>query len=142
MTQLLQTQASLRNHAKTFWGCSEQVAQQIKLSKIDVAVDMKGSFIPDHSNSHHKEIGELLGQAMTEIFQFDSLNFLSLNPISDLRVVRGENNLDTCYQYAVLDGEKETLLKVKVYDKTLDMIGRDGINMVGTRLDHILGSSG
>ena len=84
----------------------------------------------------------LLDRSMTKAFQLGGLNFLSLNPISDLRVVRGENNLDTCYQYAVLDGDKETLLKVKVYDKTLDMIGRDGFNTVGTRLDHLLGSSG
>jgi hypothetical protein len=49
-------------------------------------------------------------------------------------VTRGNNNLDTCYQYAVLDEKKDKLLNIKVYDKTLDLIGRDGTQMVGSRL--------
>lgn len=43
-----------------------------------------------------------------------------------LRVVRGDNVLDTCFQYAVLNQEGVRLLNIKIYDKTLDMIGRDG----------------
>ena len=50
--------------------------------------------------------------------------------------------MDTCYQYAVLDDNEDKLLNIKVYDKTLDLIGRDGIQMVGSRLRYILGSKG
>ena len=50
--------------------------------------------------------------------------------------------MDTCYQYAVLDNNEDKLLNIKVYDKTLDLIGRDGIQMVGSRLRYILGSKG
>ena len=79
---------------------------------------------------------------MTDVFNTDSLNFLALASINDLRVVNGENNLETCYQYAVVNDKNDRLLKVKFYDKMLDMIGRDGTQMVGTRVDHILGSKG
>ena len=36
------------------------------------------------------------------------------------------------------DGVK--LLNIKIYDKTLDMIGRDGFQRVGSRLDQVLGA--
>ena len=32
------------------------------------------------------------------------------------------------------------LLNIKIYDKTLDMIGRDGFQMIGSRLDQALGA--
>ena len=40
-----------------------------------------------------------------------------------------------------MDGVKDKLLVVKVYDKVLDLIARDGINLVGSRISTILGSS-
>ena len=103
---------------------------------------MKGSFIPDLRKSSHNEISELLSRAVEQVFSTESTNFLSLNSINGLRVIRGVNNLDTCYQYAVVDEEQEKLLNIKVYDKTLDLIGRDGMQMVGSRLGHILGCKG
>ena len=57
-------------------------------------------------------------------------------------MIRGNNNLDTCYQYAVVDEKNDKLLNVKVYDKFLDLIGRDGIQMVGSRVGNILGCKG
>lgn len=76
------------------------------------------------------------------MFSTNSCNFLSLSSISGLRVIRGNNNLDTCYQYAVVDEKNDKLLNVKVYDKFLDLIGRDGIQMVGSRVGNILGCKG
>ena len=55
-------------------------------------------------------------------------------------MTQGSNNLHTCYQYAVLSESNEKLLNIKMYDKTLDLIGRDGTQMVGSRLNQILGS--
>ena len=54
------------------------------------------------------------------------MQFLSLNIIYDLHLIRGDNNLETCFQYAVLDVENDKLLNIKFYDKTLDLISRDG----------------
>ena len=40
-----------------------------------------------------------------------------------------------------MEGVKDKLLVIKVYDKVLDLIARDGINLVGSRISTILGSS-
>ena len=34
------------------------------------------------------------------------------------------------------------MLNIKVYDKTLDLIGRDGMQIVGSKLSNILGCKG
>ena len=112
------------------------------MTKIDIANDMKGSFIPKLGKSCHQEISQQLSRTIEQVFSTNSSNFLSLNSVSGLRVIRGDNNLDTCYQYAVVDKEKDKLLNIKVYEKTLDLISRDGIQMVGSRLGNILGCKG
>ena len=62
--------------------------------------------------------------------------------INNLRLIKGDNNLETCYQYAVLDVDNDKLLNIKIYDKTLDLISRDGRQMVGSRIADILGCKG
>ena len=47
--------------------------------------------------------------------------------------------MDTCYQYAVRSEGNDKLLNIKMYDKTLDLIGRDGTQMIGSRISQILG---
>ena len=81
----------------------------------------------------------LLKTVVIEMFQTMDTNFLSLNSISDLRVLHGSNNLQSCYQYEVLNDDNEKLLNIKVYDKFLDLVGRDGHQPVGSRLGHIVG---
>ena len=103
---------------------------------------MKGSFLPDLGKSYHNEISQLLSRVIEQVFSTDSTNFLSLSSINGLHVIRGDNNLDTCYQYTVLGEENDKLLNIKMYDKTLDLIGRDGTQMVGSRLSQILGCRG
>ena len=39
-----------------------------------------------------------------------------------------------------MSSESVKLLNIKIYDKTLDMIGRDGFQRVGSRLDQVLGA--
>lgn len=87
---------------------------------------MKGSFLPDLGKSCHSEISQLLSRVIEQIFSTESTNFLSLSSINGLHVIRGNNNLDTCYQYTVLGEDNDKMLNIKIYDKTLDLIGRDG----------------
>ena len=142
MTHFLKTKTALQEHALTFWGCSQEVASQIELSKIDVATDMKGSFLPDLGKSYRNEISQLLSRVIEQVFNDNHTNFLALGSISGLHVTQGSNNLDTCYQYTVLSEGNDKLLNIKMYDKTLDLIGRDGTQMVGSRLSQILGCRG
>ena len=67
-------------------------------------------------------------------------NFLSMAPISELKVTRGDNVLDSSFQYVVRGDEGDKLLVVKFYDKLTDLVARDGSHIVGSRIDSILGS--
>lgn len=77
---------------------------------------------------------------MDKIFSSSATNFLSLTTVSGFELVRGDNNLDTCYQYAVKGDEGTKLLVVKIYDKLLDLLAREGSHLVGSRVATILGS--
>ena len=68
-------------------------------------------------------------------------NFLSLSRALNVRIINGDNNLNSCYQYVVKDSDNEKLLTIKIYDKILDLIGRDGRQMVGSRMATVLNSS-
>ena len=57
-------------------------------------------------------------------------------------MVKGQNNLDTCYQYVVKDAYESKLLNVKIYDKMIDLVARDSTHQVGSRINNILGSKG
>ena len=48
MTQLMQVLETTREHAEVFWGFSKDELAMIELTKLDVTVDMLGSFIPSN----------------------------------------------------------------------------------------------
>ena len=47
MNQFVKTQVALKEHFGGFCKCSGSAASQIEMTKIDIANDMKGSFIPE-----------------------------------------------------------------------------------------------
>ena len=64
---------------------------------------------------------------------------MALGRIFGLRVNRGDNIMSTCYQYAVVDTDRDKILNIKVYDKLLDLMSREATHMVGSRAKTILG---
>ena len=60
--------------------------------------------------------------------------------IQNLRVTRGNNCLDTCFQYHVKGPLGGQFLNIKIYDKILDLCGRDGYQMIGSRFNRVLGA--
>ena len=55
-------------------------------------------------------------------------------------MVRGDNNLSTCYQYTVTGAAGCKVLGIKFYDKMMDLIGREATHLVGSRVSTIVGS--
>ncbi len=51
----------------------------------------------------------------------------------------GDKQLDSCYQYAVLDIEEKKVLNIKVYGKLSELIGRDGSKLFGSKIKEIVG---
>lgn len=78
--------------------------------------------------------------ALNTIFAYASSNFYSLNPLSGLCVLRGDNILESCYQFVIKDNEAKKIMVVKFYDKIMDLISREGSHMVGSRINAIVGS--
>lgn len=56
-----------------------------------------------------------------------------------IEITRGDNCLDTCHQFLVKDSDKIKLLNIKIYDKVLDLAGRNGTHLVGSRFAELLG---
>lgn len=74
------------------------------------------------------------------LFTSQPPNFLSLGRISDLKVARGQNILDTCYQYHVQNSRNKRVLNVKFYDKFMDLISREDQHTIGSRTSKVVGA--
>ena len=131
----------IQSHAYLIWLNSEEEISSINLTKIDVAMDCFGSFIPGSSNHTYSMKKKLLNDLVGRVFCGDDTNFLSLTKVEDLRVHSGENNLDSCKQFQIKDGEHCKIMIVKFYDKLLDLVAREGTHQVGSRMATVLGSS-
>lgn len=112
----------------------------IKPGKIDCARDFKGAFLAHNYASAYDAVKNQLQEHITQIFSDEKSNFISSSPLGNLTVHRGNNLLDSCLQYEVRDDEGIHILTVKMYDKLLDMVCRDNIRTVGSRISTILGS--
>ena len=79
----------LREYALDYWEFSEEQTEWIVCSKIDLAMDLQGSFMPDNSQLAFNRIQICLTDAIDFVFKNSDFNFLSLQPLTDLRVVKG-----------------------------------------------------
>ena len=98
----------------------------VKISKIDISIDMQGSFIPRMMIISKPWLKSLLQGTINSILSNNDTNFLSLRPVRGLKLVIGDNWLFTCYQYGVQDGCGNKFMNIKLYDKTLELLSRDG----------------
>ena len=64
---------------------------------MDVIVDLLGWFLPLKTKSMYWLIKAKLVAALNAIFSSLDANFLSLRPFRGLKVIRGSNDLDSCY---------------------------------------------
>ena len=87
-----------------------------------------------------KDMMKLFQEAVNEIFRDPDTNFLRDGITHDLKVKRGKNDHRTCFLFNVYDDEDRKLLTFKVYDKVLELISRDGTNLVGSKCATIVGS--
>ena len=139
VADLHQALATVKQWAGAMWGFDEQAVGQIELTKLDVTMDFLGSLLPADPDGAYDAVKALLEDELGKIFQAPWSNFLAPRPLTGLRLRKGGNNLDSCLQYAVLDADGLKLLQVKIYDKIMDLVGRDGFGNVGSRIAQIVG---
>ena len=100
---------------------------------------MAGSFIPDDASVASSAYRALLEKNIELLLGSGSTNPLDLSGITDLKITKGGNYLDTCFQHEVWSKDNEKLLNVKAYDKIMDLFGREGSHQVGSRISTVLG---
>ena len=132
----------MRRCARAKWRFEDQAVELIELTKVDVTMDFKGSLLPVDHRDAYTAIKALLKPVLGEIFRDSATNFLSPVALNGLRLKRGDNILASCFQYAVHDGDDLKLLQVKIYDKLMDLVGRDGAAIVGSKIAKVVGCQG
>ena len=93
---------------------------------MDYAQDFEGSFIPENPTEAFGLMKEILEPEINRIFNTYDENFLQHGMTGDLTVRKGSNCLASCFQFDVYDDDYDKLFTLKVYDKILDLISRDG----------------
>ena len=83
---------------------------------------------------------EVLNENIDDVIDSADSRFLSSSPIGPFTVRLGDNILPTSYQYTVHDEEGDKLLTLKLYDKIVDLVSREGSAMVGSRIAQVIGS--
>ena len=140
LNQITKIMAVIKEKVAIVWDDDEDELDQIKLNKIDVAMDMKGGFIPVIQGRTFEQIRKRLQVAVGLIFGDRETNFLCPSSVRNLTVEEGVNILDTCWQYEVWNKDEERLLNIKIYDKFIDLVARDHFFMIGSRTANIIGS--
>ena len=97
MLELTKAVNAMRLHAASYWNFEKEECDVFEITKIDVAVDLKGAFMPSKGQDPYNDLKELLTRSVPEIFGSEKMNFLAMSALSELRVIRGDNILDTCY---------------------------------------------
>ena len=88
---------AVRTHSREYWAFDYEQEFDIKAIKIDMTVDMSGSFFTNDYSDASDTLQELIGEQVSQIFYWDGSNFLDLRPLIGLTTVKGSNNLSSCF---------------------------------------------
>ena len=104
MAQYMKILGAIKEFCSTWWRYSTADLNFVKLSKIDVSLDLAGSFQGGLSGAAYATLQGAMQRAIEEVFSSDQTNFLSKSTIEGLKVRKGENLLHTSFQYSVREG--------------------------------------
>lgn len=68
MIELTKVLNAMKLHATSYWGLENEECDLFEITKIDVAVDLKGSFMPSKGKDPYNNLKELLSHSIPEIF--------------------------------------------------------------------------
>jgi len=139
ITEIIKVLRGTRQHAMAFWKYTQPELEGVVLSKFDVSQDFKGSFFTEMLRDPYQLIKSRLAEELPRILNCPGSNFVSSGQLGEVKVFNGDNILNSCFQYVVRDQQGENILVVKLYDKILNLVAKDGCKVVGSRLSTILG---
>lgn len=132
--------SAIKEYAVQSWRLSTDAVEGVYLTKLDSSQDFEPHFLPSCDSTVYDAMKDFTQQVLTWMAHESVLQIYSLDNISDPVVKRGDNNLDTCFQYHVFDGCGKKVMNIKFYDKDLDKLSREGSKLVGNNFPSILGS--
>lgn len=136
MNRVLQ---SIRQFGKHSWGLADEELREIRVTKLDATVDLKGAFLPLDTTLAQQLIQIKLGTIAGDLVNDRKFYFHTMDHQIVPTVLFGDNNLETCLQYDFFDDNKERFLKVKVYDKVTDLFCHESMKTVGSRVREVVG---
>ena len=83
MTELKSIVSAMQLHAYTFWCLERENGRVFELSKIDIAIDLEGSFITHQDLKSYNSVKKILTDQIQFILKYPETNFLSCIPVSD-----------------------------------------------------------
>jgi len=99
-----------------------------------------GSFLPSDPDTAFKTMLWLISEAMSVAKKDPELYPIYEKSVGGIRVLRGDNNLSSSFHFDVVDDSNRKIIAIKVYDKILDLIGREGVKAVSSRLNIVMGA--
>jgi hypothetical protein len=96
--------------------------------------------LPPNERELKSAIQNAIQTCIEELLANGNLKFFTHNSISCPIVKIESKNLASCWKFNVHDEKDKKVLTVKVYDKIADMVGREGVKLVGSNLSKVVGS--
>jgi len=140
VTKIRKMELALTQYAQRLLAEPDGEPANASISKIDLARDSSGSFLPDTTNAQRGRILAATRLVVAECFQEREYAFLAPRGDHQAIVKLGSNNLDTCYQFDICGESRRKAATIKMYDKIQDLVARDGSGLVGSRCDLMLGA--
>ena len=113
---LFKFQEAIKSHSEQYWdGAVEK--ECINISKVDFCTDLIGSFLPEAHGPTYAKMKSLVQGAVNDMVADPSLDLWPRRSGDGLKVIKGDNILQTCYQYVVTDQDGDKLMTIKFYDK-------------------------
>jgi hypothetical protein len=129
------------NFCTKFVPMTDTSGSAVAIKKLDTTVDMAGSFLPPTNKLARVMIKAKLQALITQMVADGEFKFFSGNSIEDPVVKDSDDCLSTCLKFEVMDKQGFHIMTVKVYDKVLSLIGKDGYRLVGSEIKKVIGST-
>ena len=114
--------------------------KQATISKVDLTRDLHGSFIADNQIQDYEYMREHLRTLIDQDVKSGGYPPLFKRG-KELRVVAGDNNMRSSFQAKLLNNANQKEAVIKVYDKVLDLLSRQGTDAVGSRMKWLIESA-
>ena len=86
----------VRTHSQAFWAYDFKETYTIRLGKLDIAIDLEGAFLTEDFKRAKDAVKKKLKEHIPLILSKNKSNCISSSALGHIKVVQGDNLLDSC----------------------------------------------